>query len=133
MRTNRLVRVFTNVKGLRIIRVEMGVFNTWVRIAVGPKENIQAYIRWADRKPNWVFNDSDTGFQGMCIKTSGYAPVVWIPRRPRTPEEHATLAHECVHAAFYLMDWLGMEASQNTCEVMTHATGWLVKNALEHS
>lgn len=118
MKNNQLVQVFKNIKGLKIIRVNMGVFNTWVRIAVGPAKNIHAYVRWADRQPDFVYQDSE---------------IVWIPRKPRTPEEHGTLAHECLHAAFYLMDWLGMNANQETCEVMAHATGWLVKNALKHS
>jgi hypothetical protein len=134
MRTNRLVRVYKNVKGLKVIRIELGMFDTWVRVVFGPEKKLQDYVRWADRQPNFVHDGGgEYGRLGCCLKSSGCSPIVWLPRSPRTPREHGTLAHEAIHAVFHILDWLGMEANQDTSEVVTHMTSWVVRNALEHS
>jgi hypothetical protein len=134
MRTNRFVHVFKNKKGMRVIRIEMGVFDIWVLALVGPEKNLEGFVRWNYNKPEYVHELSEySGHKGMCLKPKGCAPAVWIPRKPRTPEEYGTLAHECTHAAIHVMEWIGMPINNETSELLTHTVAWLVDNILEHA
>jgi hypothetical protein len=120
-------------KGLKQIVVDMGTFDYHVAVAIGPHRFLQNYVRWANCDPGYTLPDDEYGAFGEVIKRRGYAPLIWIPHRPRTPREHGTLAHECAHAAIYMMDWAGIESNLGTQELLAHAIGYLVTSVLENA
>jgi hypothetical protein len=134
MRTNRFVHVFKNKKGMRVIRIEMGVFDIWVLTIIGPSKCIQPFVRWNYNKPNFIHDPGEYGGQrGLCLKPNGCAPCIWIPRKPKTPDEMGTLVHECTHAALYVADWVGEKVGPNQSELLAHTAGWLFQNIMEHA
>ena len=55
-------------------------------------------------------------------------PVIALPRRPKTPEEIGTLAHEAVHAVSHIFDYIH-EHSRD--EVFAHSVGAIVRESLK--
>jgi hypothetical protein len=129
---NRLVSIQKR-KGLKEIRLEMGMFDYQVMVVIGPHCHLVPYLRWLYKDPEVTLEQGEYISLGKCIKQPEYAPVIWLPRSPRTPIEYGTTAHECLHAIFYLMEWAELKPSDATWEVMTHALAWIVANILEYS
>lgn len=69
--------------------------------------------------------------RGKCFFRGGYVPIIWIPKKPRTAREHATLAHECLHVIFHLFEWANIPITRDTEEVMTHSMAYLITNAIK--
>lgn len=89
---------------------------------------------------SWKFEDKDTDLEafdmeyiprGKCFFRRGYVPIIWIPRKPKTSREHATYAHECLHAVFHLIEWAGLPNTRDNEEVITHAMAHLITNGLK--
>jgi len=119
---------------LKEIRISMGMFDFDVICVVGNYENAVKYSAWKfeDDFVIELGESSNKNYKprGKCFFRAGYVPVIWMPQRPKTPREIATLAHECLHAVFHLLDWAAIPATRDTEEVITHAQAHLVTNIL---
>ena len=117
--------------GLKSITVKMGMFDFSVRCLIGKQEDAEKIIRTKLE----LDEDFDSGYQarGKTYFRTGYVPIIWIPKRPKTPLEYSTLAHECIHAMMYLYDWTGMEVNPGNEEVLCHGTAHLMRTILEKS
>lgn len=120
---------------LKEIYTSMGIFDFGVICVIGKQSNAAKFVDWKFEHKNG-FDDAtfDMGYEarGRCYFRTGYVPVIWIPHKPRTPREIATLAHECLHAVFHLTEWVAMPISRDTEEVVCHAQAHLVTNILQH-
>ena len=77
---------------------------------------------------SWRVSDS----RGMYFLHRGHVPIVWIPRRPRTPREYGTLADQVMHVVrMMLVDWVGMPLTDDTDKAFCHALGYAVRAILE--
>ena len=110
----------------------MGTFDFDVIVIVGDYKTALKYASWKfdDRETDLEGWDMNYIPRGKCFFRQGYVPVVWIPRKPRTAREHATYAHECLHAVFLLFEWAGLPLTRDTEEVMTHAMAHLITNGI---
>lgn len=118
-------------RGLRRFSVYLGVFDYAVRVVIGPQELAIRYIRWYHRTPGLLQEDPTfTSRRGLCVHRDTYCPVIWIPRRPRTPREYATLAHEAFHAVGHVTRWAAITHGEATEEVFCHALGCIVNGVL---
>jgi len=133
VRTNQLVTVWKNKKGLRFIRIELGVYDTWVNAVIGPRKNLQGFVRWNYDRPSFAEKDDRHHQLGLCLKLSGYAPLIWIPKKPRTRKDLGVLVHECTHAALYVAEWIGEPVNPDQSETLAHTISWLMQSILEHA
>lgn len=119
--------------GLKEIRISMGLFDFDVLCVVGKQENAAKYVQFKFEEPELNDETLDKGYEarGRCYFRVGYVPILWIPHKPKTPREHGTLAHECLHAVMHLYDWAGMSVSYHNEEMMGHAAAHLVTTILE--
>lgn len=116
--------------GLTIAEVHLGAFDYTVRVVTGPEAEAVRYANWlhdgatysVDNRRGAIFRSTEPG---------AYVPVLWVPRPPKTPREHATLAHEAVHAAFELAGWAGIKYCDDSEEVFCHVAACIVNGALE--
>lgn len=119
---------------LEEIYVHMGMFDFAVYCILGDYDNSCKYVAWKFEEPEFenLAQDSNKGYRprGKTFFRSGYVPVIWIPSKPTTPRELATLAHECLHATFRMMDWAGVPAIIETDEVICHAMAHLMNQIL---
>lgn len=117
---------------LREIRVDMGMFDFTVMVIIGKWEDAVKYASWKLEDADFNHEDSNRGYKprGKTWMRRGYVPVVWIPAMPQTPREHATLAHEAIHAALFMFDWAMVRQSEETEEVLAHAVGHIVTKTL---
>ena len=120
-------------KGITENRVHMGVFDFAVIVVIGDYKTACAYTLWKFEDKETDLEKWDMGYEslGKCFFRRGYAPIVWIPHKPRNSREHATYAHECLHAVFHLFDWANLPLTKDTEEVMTHSMGYLIANGIK--
>lgn len=118
---------FVKPKNLKIIRADLGVFDHPIILTCGSREGAQVFARWKYDDSQITLPESA---RGLCISKPGYVPIVWIPRYPRTPREHATLAHECTHAAWHVLEWADIPIVRDTQEVLLHTAAFLYSTAL---
>lgn len=111
----------------------LGIFDFNVVLALGSQEHLEEYVRFKLEDPDFELSEhtGDYGARGMYFYKAPYCPILWIPRKPQTPEEYGTLAHEALHIVFRVFKWAGMEMNEETEEVATHATGFLVRKVIE--
>lgn len=119
--------------GLKENSVHMGAFDFSVTFVIGSHSKLTKYIQWKFEDKDFDAEAWNHGYEarGKCIYRRGYVPVVWIPTLPRTSREHATFAHECLHAIFHLFEWAEMPITRDTEEVMTHSMAHLIANGLK--
>ena len=125
--------------GLTEIHVHFGTFDFAFNCIVGPWKGVVDYVAWKFEAPDDAYLTelielSNRGHEplGKVFRRPGYCPIIWIPRRPRTPQEHGTLAHEVFHAVRLLMDWAGIHLNEDTEEAYCHALGFGVRQVLTH-
>lgn len=118
-------------KGITEKTIHMGAFDFSVIIVIGDYKTACAYVSWKFDDKETDLGSFDMGYiaRGKCFFRQGYVPIIWIPRKPRTAREHATLAHECLHAVFHLFEWASLPITRDTEEVMTHSMSHLIANA----
>ena len=68
--------------------------------------------------------------RGKVFYRRGYVPVLWIPRKPKTAREHATLAHESLHCVYHLFEWANLPMSRDTEEVAAHSMAHIMANII---
>ncbi len=115
--------------GLKEVRVDMGMFDFDVLCVVGNCKKLNAYARWKFNDDMFAYDASKT--YGCCLFRRGYVPVIWLPKKPRTGREFATLAHESLHAVHRMLDWAGITANGENEEVVCHAMTSLIHKILK--
>lgn len=116
--------------GLQTIDTHMGLFDFTVRCVIGEQEKALEYVAHAFEDKYEELPDGNRGFEarGVTYYKTGYVPIVWIPRKPETPREHATLAHEVIHAINHLFDWSATPLSKDTEETFAHSVAHVLDN-----
>lgn len=82
----------------------------------------------------WNYNRELTTMEfenrrGICFYEHSCHPVIAMPRRPKTPEEIGTLAHESCHA---IEDIMGKIKQPLGDEIFAHSVGAVVRTVLSH-
>ncbi len=114
--------------GMKELSINLGMIDQDVIVAIGKRESVQEYMRFKFECNN-DFDAKDS--YGRCYFSEGYAPIVWIPNYPRTPRQHGTLAHECIHASLFISRKIGIGIERNSEEFLAHAVSYLVTSILK--
>lgn len=112
-------------------QIHMGTFDYTVNFIWGDYDKAKKYVDYKFGETRDHEAD-DKGFspRGRCWGSPPFAPIVWIPKKPSTSREYATLAHEMLHATCHLMDWASIPLTYATEEVYAHAQAHLVTSAI---
>ena len=121
-------------KKLNLIAIDthMGMLDYSIRCIFGGETNSYKYIdNIFENKENSVqdiYNDEQMGnvARGVTFYKTGYVPIIWMPRQPKTPREHATFAHEVIHAVNHLFGWANIPLSKDTEEVFAHSVAHVI-------
>jgi len=111
----------------------MGVFDFTVICIIGDYAKVDKYIQWKFDDKDFQTANWDKGYdcRGKVLYRAGFVPVLWIPRKPRTPREHSTLAHEALHCVYHLFEWANIPMTKDTEEVVTHSMAHIINSVLE--
>jgi hypothetical protein len=60
-----------------------------------------------------------------------YDAAIWLPKKPKTARELATVAHEILHAVFDCMEYVGVKYSRESEESFTYLHTELMKQFLK--
>ena len=127
------MRVNVNKKersfGLKVRRIDMGIFDYPVYCAIGNYKKFSKYIQWKFDDKNIKIDEQAP--RGQTWIRTGYVPVIWLPRTPKTPRELSTVAHESYHAACCLFRWASVPITDDTDEVVGHTIGHIVNEILK--
>lgn len=112
------------------IHINMGMFDFGINVLIGSNKNLEEYVRYKIEDETFYMQNPEKAY-GWHIHYEDYCPIIWIPKKPKTPKEHATLCHESIHAVFSMYNWAHMQPLSSNDEVMCHAVGYIVKTVLE--
>lgn len=117
---------------LKEIPIHMGLFDFGINCVIGKYESINEYIQFKLDDKDFDLATFDVGYEcrGQCMYRTGFQPVIWIPRYPKTAREYATLAHESLHAVYHLFEWASVPMSRDTEEVVTHSMAHIINTIL---
>jgi hypothetical protein len=114
--------------GFKRLVVDYAMFDYEFECIIGPKENVGKYVAYHLGEEHWGNPSCE---RGMTYVKTGYAPIVWFPRFPRTTDEHGTLAHEVGHAVLEMLKHVGMPINVEAGETFCYALGYGVRKILE--
>lgn len=114
---------------MKTLRIELPPFEFDVLVVLGERDACHRHIC---RRMGVDFPDIPAT-RGRCYHADGWLPHIWLPRKPRTPREIGTLAHEAAHAAMCLMHWTGATASAANDEFFGHTIGYIVSQVMERA
>jgi hypothetical protein len=110
-------------KIIPVLNSEYKVIFTW-----GNPEEIGKVLKSWGHKEHAVLGGVEDR-RGVTFHSMGFHPVIAMPRKPKTPTEIGTLAHEATHAVNYIYDMLG-EDYRNS-ELFAHSVGAVVRGVLK--
>lgn len=120
-------------RSLKLTRINMGMFDFEVKVIFYPSRKLVAeYAAWSFESPKMYddFDFEEFDARGTLFRKNGYTPILWMPKKPKTPREMATLAHEAFHAIVEFAAWSSLVLSRETEEIFCHAVGHIVNGAL---
>src|SRR6185436_9998614 len=106
--------------GFKEQRIHMGIFDFEVIVILGDYGKCEKYIQWKFEEKDLDIACWDFGYEprGKVFYKQGFVPVLWLPRKPKTPREYATLAHEALHCVYHLFEWASIPMTRDTEEVV---------------
>jgi hypothetical protein len=113
--------------GLKEYNVHFGMFDFSFNCIVGDYKQLPKYLAYkfesTEEKMREWNEQVDYGYtpRGRWFRHGDHCPVVWIPKKPKTPREIATLAHEILHVVYELCRWAAIPLDASSEEVRTHA------------
>lgn len=124
----------TKKYGFKEKRINMGCFDFNVICIIGDYKNCGKYIQWKFDDKEFNAENWDMGYEprGKVFFRRGYVPVLWIPRKPKTPREYATLSHESLHCVYHLFEWASIPMTRDTEEVVTHSMAHIINEVLSN-
>jgi len=97
-----------------------------VIVCWGDSKHIEKVLKSWEHKPDNT-TSSLIDKRGACFYSKDCHPVIALPRKPKTPEEIGTLAHEATHAVSNIFEKLD---ERNYDEVFAHSVGAIVRKVL---
>lgn len=117
-------------------RIHLKTYNYAFWLVVGDPRRTLALVRrvWrlTPRTDDLPPPDSFDACRGRTMSRGpGYCVFVWLPSVPRTPREHATLAHEALHATGHVLaEWARVRYDVDNDEPYAHLLGCIVAESL---
>lgn len=71
--------------------------------------------------------DNSFDARGVTFSNLNYPIIIWLPKKPVTPEEISIASHELFHTTLRIMEWAGVELNEYTEEVFCFETQYLSK------
>lgn len=133
MRTDKLELILKTSK-LKEYRINFGTFNFSFNCVVGEYKNLPKYLAYKyEEEEKWISDkliDINNVPNGRFFTHKDYSPNIWIPKKPTTPREIATLSHEILHVVYELCRWAQIPLCEETEEVRTHAQAYALTTLL---
>lgn len=116
---------------LQTFKIHCGTFDYNIDVVIGKdKELVKKFIK----KKHKALPDNINVFDiahGMIIRYEGFNPILWLPAKPRTPSELATMSHEIFHLVYTVLSYVGITLSESSEEVFCYLIGHLTKQVIE--
>lgn len=110
---------------LTLFRASIDIFEYPVLIVIGDHKKAEKYI-------SWKFDEEveNSAVAGRTFHKKGYAPIVWLPKIPKTSEELGTLNHELAHIVFGIFRHIDSPNTDDTQEHFCYILGYLTREFL---
>lgn len=113
--------------------VEIGLFSQQVMFHFGGTALLKEQLAKHFKKHQYEHILKDIGSKEFLGATYSLPKgvLVYMPNVPKTDADYGTLAHEILHAVFWITEKVGIEYSSKGEEVYTHLMQSLLQSALE--
>jgi hypothetical protein len=116
--------------GLKEIRIDWEMFNFVVWCVIGPHADLPRYIMFRHRSTYDASIQKDVaGLYFYALPRKG--GVLWLPAKPRTPEQIGYLTHEMGHAVMNLTRHASFKPNGHTEETICYALAHGVEQVLK--
>ena len=117
-----------HIKEIQKLELEIPIINDEYKVIVcwGDSKFIDKVLKSWHHKPENT-SSSLLNRRGVCFYSKDCHPVIALPRKPKTPEEIGTLAHEATHAVSNIWEKLDETVYD---EVFAHSIGAVVRKVL---
>lgn len=113
-------------RGISVFIGTLDQFKAWVKTEYTDNDE-QDFVKMA-----MDLEEDKIGMASFNYDWKNGQGVVLMPEHPQTPKEVAALAHEMMHATFFIMDFCHIEYNTETNnEPFTYIHEYLMRNALE--
>jgi hypothetical protein len=110
------------------IRIPVDIFDSGIEFVIsGDKAKIIDKIN----KQRGTDYDVEEEYEGICIRSSEYEPMILLEKIPETTVEIGTLAHEIFHAVVGILNYVGIMLDPTTEEVWSNLIGYITKEFFE--
>lgn len=117
--------------GFRQIVVRYEMFRYEFECIIGPKKNVGKYAATQHDNPAHSADYEVTDQLAKFYCRTGFVPIIWLPRFPRTPHDYELLAHEVGHAVIFMLEERGVPIDHKNDETFCYALGHGVRTILE--
>lgn len=115
--------------GFEEISIPLAIYDASFTCIFGAPDKLMPFLDRRLGRANWTMPDAT--HRGMTYTWHGKAPVVWMPRRPRSPAEIGVLAHEIVHILTAILVEKGLKLSDSSEEAFAYAMSFCMRSVLE--
>lgn len=117
--------------GFAEITVQLDVYDAFFTCIFGKPDKLLPFLDQRLGRANWTAPEAR--HRGMTYTWTGKAPVVWMPRPPRSPAEIGVLAHEIVHVLTAILVEKGLRLTESSEEAFAYAMGFCLRSVLERA
>jgi len=100
-----------------------------VIVCLGGEKEIAKTLKAYHYPMDFDLASSLIGMRGRTFYRSDCFPIIALPKKPRTPEDIGTLAHEAVHAVKHILESI---VEGDAEEVFCHSVGAVVRTVLSY-
>lgn len=115
---------------LKEILVEWDVYNFKVYCVIGPYKRLAAYIKRRHRR---IYKEAkEENICGLYFKSiPKRGGILWLPKKPTTPQDMGYLAHEVGHAVIDMAAQRGVVIDEVNDETLCYSIAHGVQRILE--
>lgn len=110
----------------KVIKISENIYEYDLHVCIGDYEWWLEYLR---KHHGYVHRDqSSYGGETILMSNSdgSYVLSIWMPDMEFTSKDYGTLAHELLHAAFFVMKEIGIQIDADNAEPLNYYFGYLM-------
>jgi hypothetical protein len=115
-------------KPLKIIRLFDEIYYKNLIFLVGDIKEAEKFI---NRKFKTSFKFEPCAGKSIDFLKSRQTIIIYLEKYKETPDSISILAHECLHAGIFVMEYIGMETNDKNSEALCYLVDSLVRRFLK--
>lgn len=118
------------IKKFKTFHIHAGTYDFGINFVISEdKKRTVKYLQF--KLGDSYINESHLDCLGKVFDRHGYCPIVWLPKKPKSPSEVGTLYHELFHIVCCIMRWANIPLSSDSEEAYCHLIKHITRQFFE--